>query len=209
MARPADPSVRSKLLAAAEQVFGAMGVERAHVEAISSAAGVSKGAFYNHFSSKDDAFVELVNSVTVQLRDLITRPELPAQSMSAEAFHDLCLAFDIRIFEFIWENRRLMRLILEGGRSHAFVHLLDEFADYSRLLAKAHLEYGRTQGFFRDDLDVDLAATFLAGGYDRLARSLVRMNERPDLPALLASAQRTALFGIARTSVAAPSGEPA
>jgi AcrR family transcriptional regulator len=209
MARPADPSVRSKLLAAAEQVFGAMGVERAHVEAISSAAGVSKGAFYNHFSSKDDAFVELVNSVTVQLRELITRPELPAQSMSAQAFHDLCLAFDIRIFEFIWENRRLMRLILEGGRSHAFVHLLDEFADYSRLLTKAHLEYGRTHGFFRDDLDVDLAATFLAGGYDRLARSLVRMNERPDLPALLASAQRTALFGIARTTGAAPSGEPA
>jgi AcrR family transcriptional regulator len=186
-----------------------MGVERAHVEAISSAAGVSKGAFYNHFSSKDDAFVELVGSATSRLRELITRPDVPTTGVSAEAFHEHCLAFDVRIFEFIWENRRLMRLILEGGRSHAFVHLLDEFAEYSRAIAKSHLAYGMAHGFFRDDLDVDLAATFLSGGYDRLARSVVRLNERPDLNALLASAQRTALFGIARTPSATPSGEPA
>ena len=209
MPRPADPSVRTKLLAAAEQVFGSMGVERAHVEAISNTAGVSKGAFYSHFSSKDDAFVELVNSVTMRLRELIARPEFPAEPVGAEAFNALCLAFDVRIFEFIWENRRLMRIILEGGRSHAFVHLLDAFAEYSRTLAKAHLDYGKREGYFREDLDVDLAATFLSGGYDRLARSVVRMNERPDLGALLASAQRTALFGIARTEGAASPGEPA
>lgn len=209
MARPADPNVRSKLLAAAEQVFGEVGVERAHVEAIALAAGVSKGAFYNHFASKDDAFVELVGIVTGRLRELITRPGVPATQVSAEAFHAHCLAFDVRIFEFIWENRRLMRLILEGGRSHAFVHLLDEFAEYSRGIAEAHLAYGVAHGFFRRDLDVDLAATFLAGGYDRLARSVVRLNERPDLNALLASAQRTALFGIARTIGVTPSGDSA
>jgi AcrR family transcriptional regulator len=207
MPRPADPSVRSKLLSAAEHVFGAMGVDRAHVEAIASAAGVSKGAFYNHFTSKDDAFLELVNAVTDRLRALIARPEPPVESTTAEAFHEECLAFDVRIFEFIWENRRIMRLILEGGRSHAFVHLLDEFAEYSRTLAKAHLELGRQRGFFRDDLDVDLAATFLSGGYDRLARSVVRTNERPDLGSLLASAQRTVLHGIARPGAAAPSGD--
>jgi AcrR family transcriptional regulator len=206
MPRPADPNVRSKLLVAAEHVFSAMGVERAHVEAISSTAGVSKGAFYNHFASKDDAFIELVSSVTERLRGLIDRPERSSPPPSAEAFHELCLAYDLRVFEFIWENRRLMRLVLEGGRSHAFVHLLDEFAEYARTLVMAHLEDGKRQGFFREDLDVDLAATFLSGGYDRLARRVVRMDARPDLRALLASAQRTALLGIARQSGAQPSG---
>ena len=50
MARLADPLVRSKLLQAAEDIFAADGVERAHVEAIANQAGVSKGAFYNHFA---------------------------------------------------------------------------------------------------------------------------------------------------------------
>jgi AcrR family transcriptional regulator len=200
MPRPADPNVRTKLLAAAEQAFGAMGVERAHVEAIASLAGVSKGAFYNHFASKDDAFRELVASFIERLRQMVTRPDPVTPQPTPEAFFEHCLQFDLRIFEFIWENRRFMRVVLEGGRSHAWVHLLDEFAEQSRKLVVEHLEFGKANGLFREDLDVELAATFLSGGYDRLARSLVRMNERPDLYALLSSIQHTILHGIARPS---------
>lgn len=198
MPRPADPNVRSKLLAAAEQAFGAMGVERAHVEAIATLAGVSKGAFYNHFASKDEAFRELVAGLIDRLRQLIARPDPVTPTLSSEEFFEHCLEFDLRIFEFIWENRRFMRVVLEGGRSHAWVHLLDEFAEHSRKLFVEHLAFGKAHGLFRADLDVELAATFLSGGYDRLARSLVRMNERPDLHALLSSIQQTILHGIAR-----------
>lgn len=200
MARPADPNVRSKLLAAAEQAFGAVGVERAHVEAIATLAGVSKGAFYNHFASKDEAFRELVAALIGRLRELVSRPDPVTPTPTPEEFFEHCLEFDMRIFEFIWENRRFMRVVLEGGRSHAWVHLVDEFADHSRKLVVEHLAFGQSHGLFRRDLDIELSATFLSGGYDRLARSLVRMNERPDLYALLSSIQTTILYGIARPS---------
>ena len=204
MPRPADPNVRTKLLRAAEEVFGAVGVERAHVEAIAAAAGISKGAFYNHFASKDEAFLELATALTGRLRALIANRDLPRDLASAGEFEACCLAFDVRIFEFIWENRRLMRLLLEGGRSHAFIHLLDAFAEQARMLVVEHLELGKQRGVFRADLDVDVASTLISGGYDRFARTLVRMPERPNLEALLTTLQRVVLFGIA--SSLEPSG---
>ncbi len=207
MARPADPHVRSKLLRAAELIFGSVGVERAHVDAIALEAGVSKGAFYNHFPSKDDAFRELVQALLQKLGDLIPRPGTDADSTSGAEFFARCLACDQRIFEFIWENRLLMRVILEGGRSHAFVHLVDEFAEHSRRLVVDHLQYGKRVGLFREDLDVEIASAFLSGGYDRLARSIVRMNERPNFHALLAAIQNNVLYGMARAPSPAFSGD--
>jgi AcrR family transcriptional regulator len=199
MARPADPNVRSKLLRAAEHVFGCFGVERAHVDAIASEAGVSKGAFYNHFPSKDDAFREVVQALLQKLGALIAFPERSAEGVTPESFFARCLETDMRIFQFIWENRQLMRMVLEGGRSHAFVHLVDEFAEHSRRLVVDHLEYGKRTGLFRADLDVELASNFLSGGYDRLARRVVRMDERPDFAALLSAIQTNVLHGIARS----------
>lgn len=206
MARLADPLVRSKLLQAAEDIFAAEGVERAHVEAIANQAGVSKGAFYNHFASKDDAFRELAEGLIAKLGALITWPMMEREAPSMGTFFDQCLRTDVRIFEFIWDNRGFMRVVLEGGRSPSFVHLLDEFAEHSRRLVIEHLEYGKAAGFFRADLDVSMAATFVSGGYDRLARSVVRMGDRPNFVDLLGAVQQHVLHGIACPKHAVSSG---
>jgi AcrR family transcriptional regulator len=60
MARPSDPKAKSRLLEAAERVFIERGLDRAKVEDITRAAGLSKGAFYLHFKTKDDAFKEIL-----------------------------------------------------------------------------------------------------------------------------------------------------
>jgi AcrR family transcriptional regulator len=48
------------LLQAALVVFGRDGYERATVDEIVHVAGCSKGAFYNHFSSKEELFLQLL-----------------------------------------------------------------------------------------------------------------------------------------------------
>jgi AcrR family transcriptional regulator len=51
---------RSRLLEAAFTVFAAQGYTGATIDAIVQAAGYSKGAFYFHFSSKEEVFLEVL-----------------------------------------------------------------------------------------------------------------------------------------------------
>ncbi len=53
---------RAKLIDAALGIFGERGYDHATVEDISEAAGYSKGAYYFHFDSKEDVFLELVET---------------------------------------------------------------------------------------------------------------------------------------------------
>src|SRR5690348_6785181 len=49
-----------RLLAAARDVFAAEGYEGATVDKIVGVAGVTKGAFYNHFRAKEDIFLQIL-----------------------------------------------------------------------------------------------------------------------------------------------------
>jgi len=51
---------RSRLIDAALRIFAEQGYDHATVEEISLAAGYSKGAYYFHFDSKEDIFIELL-----------------------------------------------------------------------------------------------------------------------------------------------------
>lgn len=52
---------RYKLLKAAEMCFREYGLEASGVDKICKTAGMSKGAFYHHFSSKQELFLEMLN----------------------------------------------------------------------------------------------------------------------------------------------------
>jgi AcrR family transcriptional regulator len=52
---------RSRILQVAEQTFGRGGYDAVSVAEICQLAGVSKGAFYHHFNSKESLFLELLD----------------------------------------------------------------------------------------------------------------------------------------------------
>ena len=54
LARPANPHTRTRLLDAATNVIRAQGFAATTVDDICAAAGLSKGSFFHHFSSKED-----------------------------------------------------------------------------------------------------------------------------------------------------------
>jgi AcrR family transcriptional regulator len=62
---------RTLLVEAASTLFGNQGYDRTSVEAIIQQAGVSKGAFYHHFSSKDDILDAVAGRMTAEAMDLI------------------------------------------------------------------------------------------------------------------------------------------
>jgi AcrR family transcriptional regulator len=59
-------ATRTKLLEAAAEEFGRVGLDRANVDAISTRAGFAKGTIYNYFPSKQDLFQAVIEWATAQ-----------------------------------------------------------------------------------------------------------------------------------------------
>ena len=75
MARPFDPEERARIQAAlqrsAEQFFIEHGLKAARVEDIARSAGISKGAFYAFFPSKEELFLTIQEQAEAAERDAI------------------------------------------------------------------------------------------------------------------------------------------
>lgn len=200
MARPPDPLARIKLLAAAEVEFVEHGLDGAKVEQITRRAGISKGAFYLHFTSKSELFRELVESFVARLVAL-TEGTLKGYEVVVEGSPERMLRdwvdLDLEIFDYLWQNRGLIRLLLEGGSGAQFRYLVDDFLEHMVRQARHVVATCVRKGVYRHDLDLDLAADLIAGVYDRLARRLVREPTRPDLRPALEQVQQVILFGLA------------
>lgn len=200
MARPVDPHAKIELLRAAEQVFVEHGLEKARVEEITARAGRSKGSFYLHFESKEEAFQQIVESTLLRLVSFLDCMTPRADAHVAPTLEEQLAAAierEIELFEFLWQNRGVMRLMLQGGGGAQFGYLIDEFAERARERCKEMLRDGVARGLHRPDLDIEVASLFISGAYDRLARQLVRLDKKPDLRAWIVGVQRVLLAGIA------------
>ena len=193
MPRPSDPHAKPRLLEAARRVFLERGLDRAKVEEITQAAGLSKGAFYLHFESKEDAFKEIL---AVTLAELSIELGAIEASRNEQAWDDLeglvehWLDKDQAIYECLWKHRSIVRLVLDGGGSPDYQHLVEHFVESGERTMERLILLGIERGYYRSDLDPKVAAAFCAGGYDRLSRQLVRMKKKPDLRLWLIEPQR-------------------
>lgn len=62
LGRPKDMEKRAAILCAASQLFLELGFERASVDRIAAAAGVSKLTVYSHFADKEGLFIALISN---------------------------------------------------------------------------------------------------------------------------------------------------
>src|SRR3978361_2154843 len=108
MPRAAARHVGIELLRAAEAAFAEHGLAAAKVEDIASRAGVSKGAFYLHFESKDDCWRQIVEAFLAKLATCLDTAPVSGAGSGPEAFAaqlGVWHAHDVEIFEFCWQNR--------------------------------------------------------------------------------------------------------
>src|SRR3954462_7321519 len=112
MSRTADPTAKITLLRAAEQGFAERGLAGAKVEEIARRAGVSKGAFYLHFESKEAALKQLVESFLARCQSFFAAPTAyPGLPEDPADLLDFTLERDVQIFEFLWQNRAFLRIL--------------------------------------------------------------------------------------------------
>ena len=203
MSRPADRRTKIELLRAAEAVFVERGFEAAKVEHITARAGVSKGAFYLHFQSKEDCWTQIIEAFLAKLAACV-EPPLEASVDSVQAIRDQLArwhAHDVEILEFCWQNRGLMRTVLAGGGGASHAYLIDELAERIAKQAAAWVRHAVDVGLYRPGLDPVIVASMMSGAYDRLVRDLIKEPRRPDLEAW--SRQAVDLFARGLLSVEA------
>jgi len=62
---------RESILEAANEVFGERGYEHVRIDDVAAAAGISKALIYEHFASKQDLYIELLNRAARELLGLL------------------------------------------------------------------------------------------------------------------------------------------
>ena len=76
------------------QAFSAYGLKKTNVEEIAEAAGISKGAFYIFYESKEALFMDVIEQAEIRFRqEVLAAVDLPGPSPRARLFAVLKKAF--------------------------------------------------------------------------------------------------------------------
>ena len=86
--------IRKRLLEQGHKQFSAYGLRKTNIEELAEAAGISKGAFYLFYASKEALFMDVVEQVEQRFRqELFAMIDLPGPSPRARLFALLHHAF--------------------------------------------------------------------------------------------------------------------
>jgi AcrR family transcriptional regulator len=106
---PRGIETRTRLLTAAEQVFGEVGYHDASIVKITEAAGVGQGTFYLYFASKKDVFDELIRDMNRRVRHAMKE----ASSRGATRLEAELLGFGA-YFRFTMDHPAIYRIIRQA-----------------------------------------------------------------------------------------------
>lgn len=188
MPRVADPKAKITLLRAAEEVFAERGLAAAHVEDIARRAGLSKGAFYLHFESKETALKQIVESFLARFGAFFAPPgEYPDLPEDPDDLLDFAIERDKQIFDYLWQNRAILRILptCQG----AYDYLIEAFKTEVDARNREWIAHFRKTGLWRPEVDPDLASTMMSGAYGELTARMVKQESRPPLDEWLRFAQ--------------------
>jgi AcrR family transcriptional regulator len=86
--------IRKRLLEQGHRQFSAYGLRKTNIEELAEAAGISKGAFYLFYASKEALFMDVVEQIEQRFRqELLSMVDLPGPSPRARLFALLHRAF--------------------------------------------------------------------------------------------------------------------
>jgi AcrR family transcriptional regulator len=134
---------RRQLLEVALEKFAARGFHETSMEEIADAAGVTKPVLYQHFHSKQDLFLELLESEGGDLQRLV----MEGAAAESDPYQQVLAGFRA-YFGFVCNRTSAFQLLFGSG-----ARLADEFTDSVRRLEEAiALVIGR---FIDADIDAE------------------------------------------------------
>lgn len=204
MARPADPHAREALIAAARVEFSRRGLRGVRVEDITAACGLSKGAFYLHFPSKEALFGSLVEAFTARMKwcseerrrltleyfareGALTHEDLEQRSARFLGMASLEAACDRGVLEAMWEYRDVLNVLVTGCQGTEFEGVAWQIVEAEEERIVREFAEHQALGGCRPDVPPEVFASMITGTYLRIGQRMNKMPKKPELGALAAS----------------------
>jgi TetR/AcrR family fatty acid metabolism transcriptional regulator len=167
---------KERIIEAAIKVFARKGFYNAKVADVAKKAGVADGTIYLYFKNKDDLLISLFE----------TKMEAFLQHFSSLATNDNPADEKLRkfislYFQLIEEDQDLAEVFqVELRQSSKFLkHYHNQnFIDFLNLIG-AIIHDGKTQGLFRNDINIHNMKLMIFGALDELARQWI-LTDEPD-----------------------------
>ena len=148
------PSTRDRLVAAAIRVFVEQGYERARVQDIARAAGLTTGAIYANFRDKRELLIAAIAS----------RFESEVETMFAAAAHtpprDLLAVLGARIAFRDDDRPLLLDAVVAAERDEALRELLQDAVSQRHDNIARLVDHGKSDGTIDDTLGTDVLTRF-------------------------------------------------
>ncbi|OAA27378.1 transcriptional regulator [Frankia sp. EI5c] len=158
-------TVPERLLGVARKLFAEKGFEGTSVQDVVAAAGVTKGALYHYFGSKDELLYEIYGRV---LRMQTDRLEEAAarEGPIAERVHAAAADVVVTTMENL-ESTTIFFRSLHQLSEEKRKEVRRERRRYHQTF-RAMIEEGQASGVFRDDIEADLIVDYFFGSVHHL-----------------------------------------
>lgn len=167
---------RRDLLRAAGRLAAREGYEGTRVADIVSEAGLSKSTFYEHFSSKEECFVELHRRTSAQM--LQTASEAAESSVERGAYE--CVLSVIRAFVGYGDRNPRLAEVFQSAFGGAQPVVQAQREDNFRRVVHFFVTLGRRLGSQLDEPELELTSTILVRGVTDILGTLRRAPEELD-----------------------------
>ena len=122
----------ARILSAAEAEFLKQGFRSASLRSIVKSAGVTTGAFYGYFKSKEQVFDALVGEeyqyiLSMYRQVLASFQALPAQQQQSDMSHYTSHEVD-RMTDYVYSHLSAFQLILCSSQGTKYEHFIDDMA---------------------------------------------------------------------------------
>lgn len=214
MARPRDPLARSALVAAARREFVRSGIQKARIEDITQASGLSKGAFYLHFESKEALFRILVDALELEFERIRVERELsygellsrglPGRGNSAPFVVELMELdgiSDRKLLELMWDWRDVTDVLLRGSQGTEFETVMWAMLDREVERVERQCVSLKEAGLIRGDVHSYVLGSMIVGTYLLVARRMALLPEKPDFEPWVQALQSVIADGASSSSL--------
>ena len=188
----------ARILTASTQLFVAHGYNGTSIAAIAKATGLTKGALYAHFSSKEDLLLTLIKKFEVEFLDQLISE---VQEAKGGALDKLQHYFNFAAI-FAEENRELCLLatIISAEFSGADHDRFDSefrriYFKYARFLRRI-VEVGKLQGVIDPDVDTHTVAYTIIAFHDGVLLQWQRSRDVLEGPLFVKTFRQLLFHGI-------------
>ncbi len=168
---------KRRIVSVALDVFAEKGYDQTTMEDIGNRLGVSKGALYLYFKSKEELFRAITEQAQDQLREVMSDSFRERDLLKgANAFLDSALSPQYRpnlylTFEFL----------SEASRNNELREILKEDHESDLAAVRSFLEDQRAQGIIRPDIDIYSLSFGVIALYYGLRASLIIGDDEADI----------------------------